>query len=1091
MVRLFRACVLILLGCAVPAVVQGQTTALYVKSQPGDFVASGAEYLYTPADGVTASVNRFTFGGGIWVHFFRSAPHVSWSVNLNGGGQPLQQRSYPYAVSNGRTFPELSIGGAGRGCQGFGRFEVLEVVYDTSGNIQRLAVDAEQHCAGANAALFMALRYNSTISSLEPFGGNYPRYELHLTPPVNGRIVGDGIDCGGGAASCTQTFSGPQTAALTAIPDPGFIFTGWSGRCSGPESLTVTVNIVTTCGVTFGLSDPPAPWTALLWDSSPGDYIGLGQRSVYTPENSVWTVSRQIVGTLANFSVTTLEGDEEVGMHIGFDTSAGPVIAPGTYVDTDNAFPTLVSVSKASRGCGSNFNSMTIHEWEVDANGLPTRVAADIEQRCPSTAPPLHLSLRYNSTVPVPLRAVALQQAPASPTRFGTPLTWTATAAPGGGAEHSFWIRRAGAAWREVQPYGLSSTFSWTPAYADIGDHEIQVRARRTGTALEVTDTRSFTVSLGRTPAVRGLSTSSPLPLPAGATVSWFTSVNSGEKPTHYQFWRRDAGGWRMVQDYGPSSSYTWQTTAADAGSYALQVWVRNSDSPAAYESYSGVTFDVRQPDPLSVTLQSSSASAQPWPAGARITWVALARGGVGPLEYRYWIRDPAGLWSMVRDYATDPTFPWTPATPGTYSVQVWVRNAGSIASWDAYQASVVDISPGGPITVRWAAAPAGPVTAGHKHYWQAEARGGTAGPLEYQFWRYSAQSGAWSIVQPWGATRQFFWTPTTAEAGQYALQVWVRNAGSSAPYDAWLGASFDVVDQRPVTNVRVSTDATFPAPASVPITWRATADSPDAQYCFWVRFPAGNWAMIRDYSPLNTATLMPTSQGTYALQVWARRGTSTAAYEAYAESGVFEVRNNAAPLRITSLDVEPGLASATQLFPIHWTTQTSGGATAMQFKFLVFEESSGQWTVGRDWSVSPTFDWVPPRAGRHAVQALVRPTGSSEPYTDTRTSPTFTVAAAAANVPAWIALDRLSPVAAREPVTISAGASAAGEFEYRFTLYWETFNITTVLQDWSTSATTVWTPLTAGPYRAQVTIRRAGSLTSIATVSTPTTIVQ
>ena len=162
-----------------------------------------------------------------------------------------------------------------------------------------------------------------------------------------------------------------------------------------------------------------------------------------------------------------------------------------------------------------------------------------------------------------------------------------------------------------------------------------------------------------------------------------------------------------------------------------------------------------------------------------------------------------------------------------------------------------------------------------------------------------------------------------------------------------------------------------------------------------------------------------------------------------------------------------------------------------MQFKFLVYEAARDEWTVAKDWSISPTFDWVPSRAGHHAVQALVRPAGSTAAFTDAITSPTFAVSAATANLPAWIALDRLSPLSAAQPVTVSAGPTVPGDFEYRFTLVWETFFTTTVLQDWSRSATTVWRPLTPGTYRVQVTLRRAGSPTAVATVATQTVIVQ
>lgn len=1089
MVPTLRLSLAVLLSCVAPAIVHAQTTAFYVKSLPSDPSAPAAEFLYTPADGVQFLLTQYTLTNGIVFGLWRpSPPAVSWHLRFGAGGARLEPRLYPVAVSGAQNFPEFSVSEATHGCSGYGRFNVLEVVYDSSGTLQRLAVDAEQRCYDGDDLLVVAFRYNSTISSLEPFAGQYPRFELQLTPPANGRIVGDGIECGTGSAACTRTLDEPQTVALTAIPDPGFIFTGWSGRCSGMESTAIEVSLVTVCSATFTAADPGTPWTALFWDSAPGSFVGGGERSVYTPANSVWGLARYPIGELTDLWIRAIEGDRERRIDIRFPT-AHPVIAPGTYVDNDGAYPHLVTVSKDARGCSSNVSTMTVHEWEVDTDGVPTKMAIDLEIRCPSTAPPLHITLRYKTTVFVPLRSVALQQTPASSVRFGQPISWVATASPGGGVEHAFWIRRAGGGWREVQPYGSSNTFSWTPAYADIGDHEIQVRARRLGTLLEVAQTRSFTVAAGWTPVVQRLSTNSPLPVSAGAAITWIASTAGGERPTHFQFWLRDANGWRMVQDYGASNAYTLQTTSADAGTYALQVWARNSDSPAAYESHSGVTFQVRAPEPLSVTLRPATASAPPWPAGARITWVALARGGIGPLEYQYWIRDPAGVWTKARGYTADPTFAWSPTVPGTYHVQVWVKHAGSVAAWDAYGSGAAEITAGEPLSVRWSSAPAGRVTAGRRHYWQAEARGGTAGPLEYQFWRYNGQTGTWTILQPWGASRQVFWTPTTAELGSYALQVWVRNAGSTAPYDAWLGASVTVVDQQPVTAVQVSADTSFPAPPGL-ITWRARSDSPDAEYRFLVLSPNGTWSIIRDYLPVSSATFLPSLEGVYALQVWARRGTSTAAYEAYAQSGAFEVRNNAAPLKLTALRSEPALALASQHFSIRWTAQISGGTSGTEFEFLLFDEARNEWSVAQEWSSSPIFDWIPSRPGRYVVQVLARPAGSTEPYTDARTSETFTVAAAASNAPAWIALDRQSPVAAGTPLTVTAGVTGAGEFEYRFSLYRESGS-TTVLQDWSTSSTTVWTAVTPGAYQVLVTVRRAGNITPEATVSTATTIVQ
>ena len=46
-------------------------------------------------------------------------------------------------------------------------------------------------------------------------------------------------------------------------------------------------------------------------------------------------------------------------------------------------------------------------------------------------------------------------------------------------------------------------------------------------------------------------------------------------------------------------------------------------------------------------------------------------------------------------------------------------------------------------------------------------------------------------MVQNYSASNTFTWTPTASETGQYALQVWVRNAGSVAAYDAYNGTPY------------------------------------------------------------------------------------------------------------------------------------------------------------------------------------------------------------------------------------------------------------------------------------------------------------
>ncbi|GFE60846.1 hypothetical protein AOG2_14330 [Geobacter sp. AOG2] len=65
-----------------------------------------------------------------------------------------------------------------------------------------------------------------------------------------------GISCG---ATCSASFDSGTSVSLTASPDPGSVFSGWSGACSGTGTCTVTstqsvtATFTRSSGVTAGL----------------------------------------------------------------------------------------------------------------------------------------------------------------------------------------------------------------------------------------------------------------------------------------------------------------------------------------------------------------------------------------------------------------------------------------------------------------------------------------------------------------------------------------------------------------------------------------------------------------------------------------------------------------------------------------------------------------------------------------------------------------------------------------------------------------------------------------------------------------------
>jgi stage II sporulation protein D len=241
-----------------------------------------------------------------------------------------------------------------------------------------------------------------------------------------------------------------------------------------------------------------------------------------------------------------------------------------------------------------------------------------------------------------------------------------------------------------------------------------------------------------------------------------------------------DGAAWTIGQDWSASNTWTWIPPVS--GSYAVQVWARNAGSAAAFDAWRGVTsYPVGAPTALAATSLTADRTG-PVPAGTPVTWTAAGIGGAGPYSYRFYVFNGTS-WSIGRDWASSNAWTWIPPAPGTYQFQVWLRNNGSGATYDAWRAA-------GPVTVTAATplsissiltSPSAPFVVNGAATVIANASGGT-GPYTYKFYVFNGTS--WSVGRDWGASNTWTWTPTAP--GTYSIQVWVRNAGSVADYDAW-----------------------------------------------------------------------------------------------------------------------------------------------------------------------------------------------------------------------------------------------------------------------------------------------------------------
>jgi hypothetical protein len=403
------------------------------------------------------------------------------------------------------------------------------------------------------------------------------------------------------------------------------------------------------------------------------------------------------------------------------------------------------------------------------------------------------------STTPI-LSAVTPNLTSPLTTTGATAITWTATASGGlASLEYRFQRRNVGTGVTTAfTAWGTASTYSWTPANTDSGTYTITANARNAGATVSQSTLTSAAFVVYALPAITGLAANQTFPFTANGTTSitWTATASGGIAPLQYQFIRYSvtSGVWTTVQAYSSANTFTWTPGAGEAGSYYIEVLVRNQGSTTYADAWllgpgfaitSGVTVSGLTPN---VTF--------PVATGTAITWTATATGGVAPLQYQFIRYSTAtGLWTTVQAYSSTNTFTWTPgpSEAGTYYVEVQVRSNGSTAYAEASllsspfvinsTVSVTSLTPN--VTF--------PIARGTAITWTATATGGVA-PLQYQFIRYSTATGLWTTVQAYSSANTFTWTPGPSEAGTYYVEVQVRSNGSSAYAEAWLlGPAFIV----------------------------------------------------------------------------------------------------------------------------------------------------------------------------------------------------------------------------------------------------------------------------------------------------------
>jgi hypothetical protein len=124
---------------------------------------------------------------------------------------------------------------------------------------------------------------------------------------------------------------------------------------------------------------------------------------------------------------------------------------------------------------------------------------------------------------------------------------------------------------------------------------------------------------------------------------------------------------------------------------------VRQQGSTAAYEAVatSSYTLVVTAPTPCTGVSMSASPPS-PQSLGTAVTWSATNVLGCSTAEYKWYELPAGGTWRIAQDWSPNASVAWstTTETAGISSWQVWVRQQGSTAAYEAVATSSYTLAP-------------------------------------------------------------------------------------------------------------------------------------------------------------------------------------------------------------------------------------------------------------------------------------------------------------------------------------------------------------------------------------------------------------
>jgi hypothetical protein len=453
-----------------------------------------------------------------------------------------------------------------------------------------------------------------------------------------------------------------------------------------------------------------------------------------------------------------------------------------------------------------------------------------------------------------------------------------------------------------------------------------------------------------------------------------------------------------------------------------------------------------------------SASPAAPRTVGTSVTFTASATG-CATAEYRFFTLAPTvgATWQPVTaGYQSGNSYLWTTTgkVAGTWQVKVWVRAAGSSATFDAEPTTPTSYALTAPVSsgpctgVTLSADPVSPQPVGSSITVTASPVGCAA--AEYRFW-VQAPGGAMQAVTPsFGSSTTYVLNTAGKPAGVWRVNVWARRAGSLASYETASTAplAYTITSGPPVarcTGVSLSASPAAPRPVGPSVTLTASATGcATAEYRFWTLAPTAGatWQPVTAAYQSGTTLAWDTTgkvAGTWQVKVGVRATGSTAESDATSAPASYALTtpmgSACTGVSLTVTPASPQVAGTR----VTLTASASGCATA-EYQFFVQAPTAGATaqplTSGYSSSASAAWTTTGLPAGVWQISVRARAAGSTAQSEASAGPRAYTLTAPVTNGPCTgvtLSTDQSSPQPVGSSITVTASPVGCAAAEYRF----------------------------------------------------------